>query len=131
LFQRAIIQSGSAYNPWAFCEAEEAKRLSKEICKQLKCLHDDDTVNLKTLQTVSAQRCAEEGKNVKIKYKLKAELVPSLEFENSESAFLTQHPRLLEISDVPLMIGVTTHEGMLEYNGNIFQFQKNLIDVTK
>ncbi|XP_059469513.1 juvenile hormone esterase-like [Neocloeon triangulifer] len=114
LFHRAILQSGSAFNPWAFRSLEESVELSQEICEKLigePCL---DPSSLLKLKEVSAQRCAEEGKNLKMKYKLQAELLPSVERQNSESAFLTKCPKNLKVANVPIMIGVTTHEGMLE-----------------
>lgn len=94
--------------------------LGNEICKQLECCDADSNLNLAKLKEISDQRCTEEGKCLKEKYNLKAELVPSLDAApNIDTPFLPSHPRLLEVADVPLMIGVTTHEGMLELNGKI------------
>jgi hypothetical protein len=56
---------------------------------------------------------------LKEKHKLRVELVPSLDAVSS-TPFLPSQPRLLEVADVPIMIGVTTHEGMLELKGEIF-----------
>jgi Carboxylesterase family len=95
--------------------------LSNEIFKQLECCDADSSLNLAKLKVVSAQRFAEEGKSLKEKYKLKAELVPSLDAApNIDHPLLPSHPRMLEVADVPVMIGVTTHEGMLELNSEKF-----------
>jgi Carboxylesterase family len=92
--------------------------MGKEICKQLECCDADSSLNLAKLKAVIDQRFAEEGKSLKEKYKLKAELVPSLDAApNIDNPVLPLHPRMLEVADVPIMIGVTTHEGMLELHG--------------
>jgi carboxylesterase type B len=101
LFQKAILQSGSAFNPWAFCEADEAKMLGKEICKQLECYDDDSSLNLAKLIAIRDQRFVGEGLRLKKKQKLDLELVPSLDF-SSKTPFLPSHPRMLEVADVPI-----------------------------
>jgi carboxylesterase type B len=125
LFHKAIVQSGSAFNPWAFSDANEAKMQGKEICEQLECVDVISSMNLAKLKAVSHQRFVDEGKRLKEKYKLPVELVPSLDAASS-TPFLPSHPRMLEVADVPIMIGVTTHEGMLELNGEILLYQITL-----
>jgi carboxylesterase type B len=119
LFHKAIVQSGSAFNPWAFSNVEEAKMLGKEICERLECYDADSSLNLVKLKAVSDQKYVEEGKRLKEKYNLPVELVPSLDAV-SNTPFLPSHPSQLEVADVPIMIGVTTHEGMLDLNGEIY-----------
>jgi carboxylesterase type B len=122
LFHKAILQSGTAFNPWAFCEADESKMLGKEICEQLECYNADSSLNLAKLKAIKDQQFVLEGLRLKKKRKLELELVPSLDAA-SNTPFLPSHPRMLEVADVPIMIGVTTHEGMFELHGETFFFR--------
>jgi carboxylesterase type B len=99
--------------------------LGKEVCERLECYDADSRLNLAKLKAVSAQKFVEEGKRLKEKYKLPVELVPSLDAV-SNTPFLPLHPSQLEVADVPIMIGVTTHEGMLDLNGEIYYCKLSL-----
>jgi len=90
--------------------------LGKEICEQLECYSADSGLNLAKLKAIRDQQFVAEGLRLKKKRKLELELVPSLD-SASNTPFLPSHPRMLEVADVPIMIGVTTHEGMFELHG--------------
>ncbi|XP_065341225.1 esterase E4-like isoform X2 [Cloeon dipterum] len=123
LFHRAIIQSGSAFNPWALSEQDEAKKYAQEVCQKLIGNHETkDKEFITKLKAVPAERCAEEGNQLKQKYKLKTELGPTI--ESAANAFLPAHPESLPVADVPLIIGVTSHEGLCELQGGV-DFEKH------
>ncbi|KAF4526362.1 hypothetical protein B566_EDAN014100, partial [Ephemera danica] len=90
LFHRAILQSGSAYNPWAL--TRHAPRHANELARALGCSSQDP---LKCLQTADAHQ---------------------LPLGTSES-FLSEDPRTMlargNISNVPIIAGLNTHEGVI------------------
>jgi Carboxylesterase family len=92
--------------------------LSEEICEQLECYNVDSSLNLAKLKSIKDQKFVLEGLRLKKKRKLELELVPSLDAA-SNTPFLPTHPSQLEVADVPIMIGVTTHEGMFELHGEL------------
>jgi carboxylesterase type B len=111
LFHRAIVQSGSALNPWA--TLPESARVSIESAANLGC--DQSSLNELTacLRQVPAMKFAEEGVAVKTRERRIVEFAPSVEPQGTVDPFLPQEPRALPLADVPVMAGITTHEGML------------------
>jgi carboxylesterase type B len=111
LFQRAIVQSGSALNPWA--TLPESSRVSLESAANVGCAQSSLSELTACLRKVPAMKFAEEGVAVKTRERRLVEFAPSVEPQGTVDPFLPRDPRDLPLADVPVMAGVTTHEGML------------------
>jgi len=111
LFHRAIVQSGSALNPWAYLF--ESPRVSLQSSSNLGCNQESLSELVTCLRSVPAQKFAEEGVAVKLRERRIVEFAPSVEPEGTLNPFLPKHPRELPLADVPIITGITTHEGML------------------
>jgi Carboxylesterase type B len=61
LFHRAIAQSGSALNPWAYEDPHTARRKAFIFAEALGCKTSDSYEMLEFLMTVPAQRLVEEA----------------------------------------------------------------------
>lgn len=59
LFHRAIAQSGSALNPWAYEDPQTARRKAFRFAEVLGCKTNDSYEMLEFLMTVPAQRLVE------------------------------------------------------------------------
>jgi carboxylesterase type B len=63
LFSRAIAQSGSALNPWAFSTTSVARRRAFRFGEALGCKTNDSEELVKFLSTVPAEQLVEEVPN--------------------------------------------------------------------
>ncbi|XP_075212855.1 esterase FE4-like [Lycorma delicatula] len=118
-FHKAILQSGTALNPWAFQQdpVQRAFRFGK-ILGINTTDHKELTnylMNTPASDIVSLQEniiTPEEMKNC-----FSFPFVPTIETQLSESTFLTDHPKkLLEENrffHIPIIIGVVSNEGLL------------------
>ncbi|XP_063223074.1 esterase E4-like [Bacillus rossius redtenbacheri] len=118
LFQRAISESGSALNPWAFIKNTEAHAyrlsavLGKEAHNSLELLRNLRAASVNELASgITKVLTAEE--NVRL---ISNPFVPSLEFPRSgEQPFLPHEPAYIEqhglFNQVPYITGVTKREG--------------------
>ncbi|XP_065344089.1 esterase FE4-like [Cloeon dipterum] len=113
LFHRAIIQSGSVFNPWA--SLPDAERVSLESSKNVGCDQEDLSDLADCLRKVEIRKFGEEGIAMKSRERRIVDFAPSVEPEDTENPFLPRDPRQLTMHDVPIITGVTTHEGMLHF----------------
>lgn len=120
LFHHAISQSGSAINPWAFDEHPRKKAFT--LGEVLGCKTNDSNKLVEFLRTVSVQRLVEGLNKMKareVKYRGKCLFTPVTEHRkiDGEEIFLDESPIDLmtqgRFHKVPLIIGVTSHEGLL------------------
>lgn len=105
------MQSGSALNPWA--TLPEPARVGLESAENLGCEQSNLSELLACLRQVPAMKFAEEGVAVKTRERRLVEFAPSVEPQGTDDPFLPDHPRNLPLADVPVVAGITTHEGML------------------
>nr|CAD7433392.1 unnamed protein product [Timema monikensis] len=121
LFHRAIAQSGSALNPWAFTKSsrDQAFRLGE----LLGCATDNARELVSFLRSVPASSIIKAQDDVigpkEIHLGLFFPFVPSLE-NDTPQAFLSESPMNLIkdglIYEVPFISGITTHEGIIHMN---------------
>nr|CAD7574328.1 unnamed protein product [Timema californicum] len=131
LFHRAIAQSGSALNPWAFTKSsrDPAFRLGK----QLGCATDDARELVSFLRSVPSSSIIKAQDNVisakEISFGLSFPFVPSLE-NDTPQAFLSESPVDLikygSIREVPFISGITTHEGIIHIAKNRATFMQKV-----
>ncbi|XP_069678766.1 uncharacterized protein [Periplaneta americana] len=112
LFQRAILQSGCVLNPWAFKTPDRNLRLAFRIGQLLGVNTTDKDVLLQHLKTVPS----DELMRVNIRSEFRVKPTTDLASTNGE-VFLPDKPINLinagNYSKVPLLIGVTSREGIL------------------
>ncbi|VVC39815.1 Carboxylesterase type B, conserved site,Carboxylesterase, type B,Carboxylesterase type B [Cinara cedri] len=132
LFQRAIMQSGNAFNVWAFNERH--KEAAYKLAKLLGCKNDNPKEIVEYLLKVPAVdlvKCT----SSKFKFEGQRDLlnipfVPSIENNAISEPFLHIHPEILTktASPVPLITGINSMEGMIIFGehrlGKIFDFHK-------
>nr|AAS15642.1 carboxylesterase [Aphis gossypii]AAS15644.1 carboxylesterase [Aphis gossypii] len=113
LFQKAIMQSGSAFNPWAFTENHKAS--AYKLAKNLGCLSNDPKEILKYLKNVSAIDLVKETEFKDETDFMDYKFVPSIESDVISNPFLPAHPKTLATSTfpVPVIIGVNNMEGIV------------------
>ncbi|XP_067007341.2 carboxylic ester hydrolase [Anabrus simplex] len=120
LFSKAIAQSGSALNPWAFTRSSRARAF--HLGEVLGCKTDDPQVLLKFLMSVKAKDLVgASSKTISEEEKatgLGLPFVPTIEpVVPGQEGFLTREPIAImregKFHQVPLIAGVTSHEGML------------------
>lgn len=121
LFHQAIIQSGSAFNPWAYNNRDNAIDRGFRLGKKLGCnTHDTDKL-LQFLRQVPADQfptaAVEILKKEEITQNLILPFTPCVEVPANSDSFLPQTPReLLKqglFTKVPVIIGSTSSEGLL------------------
>lgn len=140
LFHKAIIQSGSVFNPWAFME--NARDRAFELGKILGCETDETTKLLKFFRGIPASdMITAQVKIINETDTLRGfnrPFVPAVEFPARETSFLTQSPRELlqkgQFHKVPLIIGSTSREGMLylfmmTFNDELFETYNSHFEV--
>ncbi|GLG95971.1 Carboxylic ester hydrolase [Gryllus bimaculatus] len=118
LFHKVIAQSGCALNPWAFSLTNKERAF--KLGEALGCKTADPNVLLKFLMKEDALNLIRVSRNLfpssECIRTLQFPFVPTIE-PKSTDAFLTEHPmavlRSRRFHKVPLMIGVTSHEGMV------------------
>ncbi|KAL1455882.1 hypothetical protein WDU94_000647 [Cyamophila willieti] len=112
LFHRAIMQSGSAWCPWALITPGIPKIRAQALATILGCYGNMEEV-IKCLRQVPS--------DVILQAQLKfmewgvcpmVNFAPVIEPDHA-GAFITQHPYLYKTSPVPLIIGVNKDEGAL------------------
>ncbi|XP_065344086.1 esterase FE4-like [Cloeon dipterum] len=111
LFHRAILQSGTAFNPWA--SVIEAKRIGWDSVRKLGCNDDDFDEVADCLRNLDASKLVDEGAAMKERERRVLEFAPAVEPKGTVDPFLPANPRELEIPDVPIITGLTTHEGLI------------------
>ncbi|KAF4526361.1 hypothetical protein B566_EDAN014099 [Ephemera danica] len=114
LFHRAIAQSGSVFNPWS--RGREPEQLAQSMTSALGC-QQENVVHC--LRSASARNLVQLEERIRGERYWKRMYQPSLEPPGTTDAFLTEHPETLmargDVSNVPLMAGVTVNEGLQEY----------------
>ncbi|KAF0760307.1 esterase FE4 isoform X1 [Aphis craccivora] len=113
LFEKAIMQSGSAFNPWSFTENHRAS--AYKLANNLGCLSNDPKEILKYLKNVSAIDLVKETEFKDETDFMDYKFVPSLESDVVSNPFLPAPPKTLAISTfpVPVIIGVNNMEGIV------------------
>ncbi|KAF0772550.1 esterase FE4 isoform X1 [Aphis craccivora] len=112
-FQKAIMQSGCAFNPRSFNEDHRAS--AYKLANNLGCLSSDPKEILKYLKNVSVIDLVKETKFRDETDYLEYKFVPSLESDVVSNPFLPAHPKTLAISTIPIpvIIGLTDMEGII------------------
>ncbi|VVC34997.1 Hypothetical protein CINCED_3A002934 [Cinara cedri] len=120
-FQRAIMQSGCIFNPWAF--HEKHKEVAFKMAKKLGCKKDDPKEIVQFLLSVPAHDLVEYSK-LKSKFEkdedmevLNYEFVPSVESDEVIENFFPAHPNVLikSIFPVPIITGLNNMEGLIGF----------------
>jgi len=131
-FQKAIMQSGCAFNPWAF--NDNHRQAAFKLAEQLGCQKDDPREIVQYLLNIPAVdlvKCA----SLKVKFEGQREFVnyqfiPSVESDAVSDKFLPDYPEVLvkTAPPVPLISGVNNMEGLIIFGelklGNIFEYHK-------
>ena len=116
LFNKAIMQSGTVFSPWAI--VEDPRRSFKAMAKNLNCPSESTQEFSKCMQT----KPMEEVFNAYFNYTTFPETFPILfgpviESKKDDSSFLSDHPTVLlkesRYNEVPVMLGFNTNEGEL------------------
>nr|CAD7417647.1 unnamed protein product [Timema poppensis] len=118
LFHRAIAQSGSVLNPWAFIESSRTRAF--RLGELLGCKTDDAEELVRFLRGVTAKSIVEAQENTLTPEEKVSGLVfpflPEVESEGPHN-FLPKKPLELiksgSIHEVPLIMGMTSHEGLV------------------
>nr|CAD7580266.1 unnamed protein product [Timema californicum] len=118
LFHRAIAQSGSVLNPWAFIESSRTRAF--RLGELLGCKTDDAEELVQFLRGVPAKSIVEAQENTLTPEDKVSGLVfpflPEVESEGPQN-FLPKKPLELiksgSIHKVPLIMGMTSHEGLV------------------
>ncbi|XP_054833288.1 cholinesterase-like [Eublepharis macularius] len=109
LFDRAVLQSGTAIAPWAWVSPEEAKKRALALAQQMGCAGDEDTAIVSCLQGKEAE---EFQKVVDPKAILSPPFIPTTDGE-----FLPDDPQALleskHFHSKPIMIGATSDDGSI------------------
>ncbi|XP_050438553.1 juvenile hormone esterase-like [Adelges cooleyi] len=119
VFQRAIMQSGCAFNPWAF--NSKHKNAALKLASDLGCPSDDPHKIVQYLRKVPVNDLV---KASMIKYTFQGQrealvyqFVPSIESDQVSERLLPAHPEeLLKTATlIPLISGVNNLEGMIMF----------------
>nr|CAD7458802.1 unnamed protein product [Timema tahoe] len=118
LFHRAIAQSGSVLNPWAFIESSRTRAF--RLGELLGCKTDDAEELVRFLRSVPAKSIVEAQENtLTLEEKTDGLVFPFLPEVESEGPqnFLPKKPLELikagSIHEVPLIMGMNSHEGLV------------------
>ncbi|KAE9537486.1 hypothetical protein AGLY_006509 [Aphis glycines] len=113
LFQKAIMQSGCAFNPWVLNENHRATAF--KLANNLGCLSSDPKEIVKCLKNVSAIDLVKETEFKDETNFMDYKFVPSIESDVISNPFLPAHPKTLAISTIPIpvIIGLTDMEGIV------------------
>ncbi|XP_015374788.1 PREDICTED: esterase FE4-like isoform X2 [Diuraphis noxia] len=116
LFQKAIMQSGCAFNPWALNENHRISAI--KLAKNLGCLSNDPEKIAKYLRNVSAIDLVKGSKFKDETDFLSYKFIPSIESDTVSNRFLPAHPEQLvnNITPVPVIIGLNNMEGIIALN---------------
>ncbi|XP_011297876.1 uncharacterized protein [Fopius arisanus] len=116
LFHRAISQSGTVRNPWAFNTYKMAMKSTRRLARDLHCPIGNTEKMLKCLRKIDAKKMAA----VELEWPI-FDLDPIMPFRpvaepTHSGAFLTVEPSEMEHmksgSDVPWMVGTNSDEGI-------------------
>ncbi|XP_037917727.1 esterase FE4-like [Hermetia illucens] len=119
LFHKAILQSGTNFNEWAFGEKEVVLERTKKVGELLGCPATDGNwkVFIECLRTKSAKDIASIVKQ-HFKYDIDPAVVyPIVAEPDIEGAFITKSPADIDIApsaEVPIIIGITSEEGAMK-----------------
>ncbi|CAI6351252.1 unnamed protein product [Macrosiphum euphorbiae] len=113
LFQKAIMQSGCAFNIWAL--NENHRIVAFKLANNLGCLSNDPEEIVKYLKNVPAIDLVKGTKFKNGTDYLDYKFVPSIESATVSYPFLPAHPEQLvnDRSPIPVIIGVNNMEGMV------------------
>ncbi|KAL4143921.1 hypothetical protein QTP88_006173 [Uroleucon formosanum] len=118
-FQKAIMQSGSIFNPWAL--NEKHRESAFKLAKNLGCENDNPKEVVQYLLNIPAIDIV---KSITIDAKTNPDydFVPSVESEAVMDKFLPAHPEILvkTASTVPVIIGINNMEGLLVFGDHKF-----------
>ncbi|XP_060878202.1 esterase FE4-like isoform X2 [Metopolophium dirhodum] len=134
LFQKAIMQSGCALNPWALNENHRVAAF--KLAYNLGCLSNDPEEIVKYLKNVPAVDLVKETKFKDETDFLDYKFVPSIESVTVSNPFLPAHPLQLvhDTSPVPVIIGLNNMEGMIaliEYRLSQFSDDRITDEISK
>nr|CAH7768495.1 unnamed protein product [Callosobruchus chinensis] len=121
LFQRAILQSGTAFCTWALSGRNEVLTNSKKLAGIFNCPTDCTKEMVDCLKKVDAKSIIEQDDKFMLwDYDPMIPFKPVIE-PKLDGAFLTDHPMKLITShkyeNVPIMVGLNTEDGGLKVAG--------------
>uniref|UniRef100_A0ACB8EFZ5 Uncharacterized protein n=1 Tax=Sphaerodactylus townsendi TaxID=933632 RepID=A0ACB8EFZ5_9SAUR len=121
LFDRAVLQSGTAIAPWAWVSPEEAKRRALDLAQVMGCTEDGDSAIVKCLQEKPMEEFQKDTSSiVDSKIALEFPFVPT-----TDGDFIPDDPQKLvesrRFQAKPIMIGITSDEGsfFIFYNSRV------------
>ncbi|XP_053144686.1 cholinesterase-like isoform X1 [Hemicordylus capensis] len=126
LFDRAVLQSGTANAPWAWVNPEEAKRRARTLARLMGCAEHEDRAIVSCLQGKEMEEFANHQFSV-----VDPRIILNLPFiPTTDGDFLLDEPqKLLESGHFqrkPIMIGATSDEGsVLVLYGGLFLHTSN------
>ncbi|XP_031345690.1 esterase FE4-like [Photinus pyralis] len=134
LISGAILQSGTAFSPWALSSKERARNKSLTLAERFDCALSDSRLMIECLKTPSAmeitkasQKLYEWHKHSSIPFR------PVIE-HNIKNSFLPDHPANIiasgKAAKVPIMLSVTTEDGLL-MSGGLFNHSEIFDQFTK
>ncbi|XP_053677516.1 esterase B1-like [Anopheles nili] len=118
-FQKAIAQSGTAFNEWVW-QREPVER-TRKLAQLLGCKGDSDEDVLATLMNAPAEKMAALQNQVLSEREqtllLRFPFTPVIEKAGSEDAIITEHPSQATEKkfreEIPIVLGSTNEEGLL------------------
>ncbi|XKL67579.1 hypothetical protein PGB90_003070 [Kerria lacca] len=115
LFQRAIVQSGSALSFWSYTSSEIARQKAFALGLLSGCTGNTTRVLLKCLQKIPAKELIETHDKFLVWHTNPIPFSIVIEPKNVKDAFVTENPwKYRVINDVPIMFGITSGEGGLK-----------------
>nr|XP_056722784.1 cholinesterase-like [Euleptes europaea] len=129
LFDRAVLQSGTAVAPWAWVSPEEARRRSLALAQLMGCTEDEGSTIVKCLQ----EKGVEEFQTYLFSV-VDPTIVLNLPFvPTTDGDFLSDDPQKLvesrHFQSKPIMIGTTSDEGsvFILYGGPFLRMFNNTL----
>jgi len=118
MFQKAIMQSGCVFNPWALNE-KHSKDAALLLAKKFGCEEDDPKNIIQYLLNIPAIDLVKFS-TTKISFEdernfLNYQFIPSIESDEISDSFLPAHPEILmkTANPIPIITGVNNLEGMV------------------
>ena len=112
LFQRAILQSGTQYAPWAFDQSGRNPVKTQQLAEGLGCANEDTVLLLDCMRTKTVEEIIYTG--MKVFNPMDAPFLPNAEasLEGMVQKAPWEYKRSIGLA-IPIMIGVTSEEGAL------------------
>ncbi|XP_055677261.1 juvenile hormone esterase-like [Lutzomyia longipalpis] len=137
LFHRAISQSGTHFGLWALQKGEAAAKNARRLAETIKCPSSEENVPemLDCLRSISAKEINSHFYDFFYWNTLPMIMWSPVIEPQSDGAFMYEDPKKVPASEVPLMIGITSDEGLMLSAGytanskNIEDIKNNITDI--